>query len=119
MRGGVANEFKRRAVEMIRAGPRNAENAKRRFFYGPGVNNFDLALHKVTNITESKTLEFRFETFNAFNQAPIRVSSFHHFSASTLPMQCSAIFGPGVAGRILRKSCKRINEGSFEKSTGV
>jgi hypothetical protein len=52
---------------MIRAGPRNTENAKRRFFYGPGINNFDLALHKVTKITESKTLEFRFETFNTFN----------------------------------------------------
>jgi hypothetical protein len=54
---------------MIRAGPRNAENAKQRFFYGPGINNFDLALHKVTKITESKTLEFRFETFNTFNHA--------------------------------------------------
>jgi hypothetical protein len=69
MRGGVANEFKRRAVEMIRAGPRHAEDAKRRIFYGPGINNFDLALHKVTNITESKTLELRFETFNTFNHA--------------------------------------------------
>jgi hypothetical protein len=44
-------------------------NAKRRFFYGPGINNFDLALHKVTKITETKTLEFRFEAFNAFNHA--------------------------------------------------
>ncbi len=44
-------------------------NAKRRFFYGPGINNFDLALHKLTKITESKTLEFRFEAFNAFNHA--------------------------------------------------
>ena len=44
-------------------------NAKRRFFYGPGINNFDLALHKLTKITETKTLEFRFEGFNAFNHA--------------------------------------------------
>jgi len=36
MRGGVANEFTRRAVEMIGAGPGYAGNAKRRFFYGPG-----------------------------------------------------------------------------------
>ncbi|MBV9182794.1 MAG: hypothetical protein JO356_15895 [Acidobacteria bacterium] len=54
---------------MIRAGPRKAENAKRRFFYRPGIDNFDLALYRVTKITESKTLEFRFETFNTFNQA--------------------------------------------------
>jgi hypothetical protein len=44
-------------------------DAKRRFFYGPGINNFDIALHKITKITESKTLEFRFETFNTFNHA--------------------------------------------------
>jgi hypothetical protein len=41
----------------------------RRFFYGPGINNFDLALHKVTKLTESKMLEFRVETFNTFNHA--------------------------------------------------
>src|SRR5580700_5533922 len=44
-------------------------NAKRRFFYGPGINNFDLALHKMTKLTETKSLEFRFETFNTFNHA--------------------------------------------------
>jgi len=44
-------------------------NAKRRFFYGPGINNFDIALHKTTNLTETKSLEFRFETFNTFNHA--------------------------------------------------
>ena len=44
-------------------------NAKRRFFYGPGINNFDLALHKITKLTETKSLEFRFETFNTFNHA--------------------------------------------------
>jgi hypothetical protein len=44
-------------------------NAARRPFYGPGVNNFDIALHKLTKITESKSLEFRFETFNTFNHA--------------------------------------------------
>jgi hypothetical protein len=44
-------------------------NAKRRFFYGPGIDNFDIALHKITKLTESKSLEFRFETFNTFNHA--------------------------------------------------
>jgi len=44
-------------------------NAKRRFFYGPGINNFDVALHKMTKLTETKSLEFRFETFNTFNHA--------------------------------------------------
>jgi Carboxypeptidase regulatory-like domain len=43
--------------------------AKRRFFYGPGMNNFDLALLKNVRLTESKSLQFRLETFNAFNHA--------------------------------------------------
>jgi hypothetical protein len=44
-------------------------NARRRFFYGPGINNFDVALHKITKLTETKSLEFRIETFNTFNHA--------------------------------------------------
>jgi hypothetical protein len=44
-------------------------NSRRRFFHGPGLNNFDMALLKSTKITESKTLEFRVEVFNLFNHA--------------------------------------------------
>jgi hypothetical protein len=43
--------------------------SSRRFFYGPGINNYDMALHKVTRLTEASSLEFRFETFNTFNHA--------------------------------------------------
>jgi len=43
--------------------------SRRRFFHGPGINNFDMALSKVTKITESKQLELRFEAFNVFNHA--------------------------------------------------
>jgi hypothetical protein len=43
--------------------------AKRRFFYGPGSNNFDMALAKNFPITESKSLLFRIEAFNIFNHA--------------------------------------------------
>ena len=39
----------------------------RRFFYGPGMNNWDMALLKVTHLSESKVLEMRLETFNTFN----------------------------------------------------
>jgi hypothetical protein len=42
-------------------------DAPRRPFFGPGANNWDMALHKVTKLTESKSLEVRFETFNTFN----------------------------------------------------
>ena len=41
----------------------------RRFFSGPGINNFDLTLQKDLKLTESKSLEFRVEVFNAFNHA--------------------------------------------------
>jgi hypothetical protein len=44
-------------------------NANRRFFAGPGLNNWDMALLKNTNITESKTLQLRLEAFNIFNHA--------------------------------------------------
>jgi carboxypeptidase family protein len=43
--------------------------AKRRFFYGPGMNNYDLALLKNVRLTESTSLQFRVEAFNAFNHA--------------------------------------------------
>jgi hypothetical protein len=44
-------------------------NARRRYFYGPGVENFDAALQKDVKLTEAKSLEFRAEVFNAFNHA--------------------------------------------------
>jgi hypothetical protein len=43
--------------------------SSRRFFYGPGIDNYDMALRKVTRVTEAASLEFRFETFNTFNHA--------------------------------------------------
>ena len=43
--------------------------ASRRFFYGPGMNNWDLALSKTVALAESKSLLFRVETFNTFNHA--------------------------------------------------
>jgi Carboxypeptidase regulatory-like domain len=44
-------------------------NANRSFFHGPGINNFDVAILKDFAITESKTVEFRAESFNTFNHA--------------------------------------------------
>jgi hypothetical protein len=44
-------------------------NAKRRVFYGPGINNFDLTLQKDVHLTEARSLEFRAEAFNAFNHS--------------------------------------------------
>jgi len=42
-------------------------NASRRSFYGPGMFNFDIALVKFFQLSESKALQFRLESFNTFN----------------------------------------------------
>jgi len=46
-----------------------AGNARRRFFHGPGLDNYDMALMKTAALRESKLLQFRFEAFNVFNHA--------------------------------------------------
>jgi hypothetical protein len=44
-------------------------NSKRRMFYGPGLDNYDMALHKMTSLREKRSLELRIEMFNVFNHA--------------------------------------------------
>lgn len=44
-------------------------NVPRRFFSGPGLNNFDMALLKSIRLRESKSLQLRLEAFNVFNHA--------------------------------------------------
>jgi hypothetical protein len=44
-------------------------NSGRRFFHGPGLSNWDMALLKDIGFTESKLLQLRFEAFNIFNHA--------------------------------------------------
>ena len=44
-------------------------NARRRNFYGPGIENFDLTLQKEIEFHDTRSLEFRMEAFNAFNHA--------------------------------------------------
>jgi hypothetical protein len=44
-------------------------SASRRTFYGPGMLNFDIALLRNFQLSESKALQFRLETFNTFNHA--------------------------------------------------
>ena len=44
-------------------------NARRRFFSGQGLNNWDMALRKDTMVKEGVNREFRAELFKAFNHA--------------------------------------------------
>lgn len=43
--------------------------ANRRFFHGPGINNFDVGMTKRIPITEARAFELRGEFFNVFNHA--------------------------------------------------
>ena len=42
-------------------------NAPRTICCGPGINNFDFSIQKITPLGEGKHIEFRAEFFNAFN----------------------------------------------------
>ena len=42
-------------------------DARRRFFHGPGINNWDFALLKNTRSLNAFNLQFRAEFFNIFN----------------------------------------------------
>ncbi len=50
-------------------------DARRRFFHGPGVNNFDTALVKDTKLSELFNLQFRAEWFNVFNHTQFATPS--------------------------------------------
>jgi hypothetical protein len=64
-------------------------NSPRRFFHGPGLNNWDLALVKTLALTESKSLEIRGEFFNAFNHTQFQNPD-GEFTDSTFGMVTSA-----------------------------
>jgi hypothetical protein len=43
--------------------------ARRRFFHGPGMENFDMSLERKLTLSESRSLLLRVESFNVFNHA--------------------------------------------------
>jgi hypothetical protein len=49
--------------------PGTPGTARRRFFHGPGMDNFDMALLKNVRLAESKSLQLRLEAFDVFNHA--------------------------------------------------
>jgi hypothetical protein len=63
--------------------------ANRRFFHGPGIVNFDLAVMKSTRIRESMNFEIRAEFFNAFNHTQFNNPS-GNFSSSNFGVVTSA-----------------------------
>ncbi|MGO9936579.1 MAG: carboxypeptidase regulatory-like domain-containing protein [Terracidiphilus sp.] len=44
-------------------------NVSPRYFFGPGLDNYDMALEKSIRVHESSRIELRLEAFNVFNRA--------------------------------------------------
>jgi hypothetical protein len=44
-------------------------NSARRFFYGPGIENFDVQVSRTVRLSEGKSFDIRVEAFNLFNHA--------------------------------------------------
>ena len=78
-------------------------NAKRRFFYGPGAQNFDLALAKTVSLGESKFLLFRIEGFNAFNHS--------QFNG---PSAVDGNIGSSTFGNVISAAPPRILQGAMK-----
>ncbi len=72
-------------------------NSPRRFFYGPGSENFDFALSKKFDLSESAGLLFRLEAFNAFNHAQF-------FG----PLSVNGILGSSSFGQVVSAAAPRI-----------
>jgi hypothetical protein len=78
-------------------------NAKRRFFYGPGADNFDMAVAKKLAVTESKSLLFRVEAFNLFNHT--------QFNG---PSSVDGDIGSSTFGNVISAAAPRILQGAIK-----
>jgi hypothetical protein len=77
--------------------------AKRRFFYGPGADNYDMALAKNLKLAESKSLLFRVEAFNIFNHT--------QFNG---PSSVDGDIGSSTFGNAISASSPRILQGAMK-----
>jgi hypothetical protein len=84
-------------------------DARRRFFHGPGTNNWDMALVKNTAISERVGLEFRAEMYNIFNHTqflgPSGISSYSVATNSSTTASFGQVAGE-AAPRIGQLSLK-------------
>ena len=77
--------------------------AKRRFFYGPGAVNYDMALAKSLALTGSKSMLFRVEAFNVFNHA--------QFNG---PSSVDGNIGSSTFGKVVSAAPPRILQGAVK-----
>ena len=83
----------------------DAGNSKRRFFYGPGAQNYDMALARKLQFTESKALLFRVEAFNVFNHT--------QFNG---PSAVDGNDGSSTFGQVINAAPPRILQGALKFS---
>ena len=77
--------------------------AKRRFFYGPGEDNYDMAVAKKLPLTDSKSLLFRVEAFNVFNHT--------QFNG---PGSVDGNIGSSTFGNVISAAPPRILQGALK-----
>ncbi len=79
--------------------------SKRRFFYGPGEDNYDMAIAKNLSFTDSKSLLFRVEAFNVFNHTQF-------FG----PQAVDGNIGDTTFGQVISAAPPRILQGALKFS---
>jgi hypothetical protein len=82
-----------------------AGTAKRRFFYGPGADNYDMAVAKNLSLSESKSVLFRVEAFNVFNHT--------QFNG---PTAVDGDIGSSTFGNVVSAAAPRIMQGALKFS---
>ena len=65
--GGVSAHYYFDPTAFVSSAIGSEGNTARRFFHGPGINNWNMAFHKDTQLTERVNLQFRADFFNMFN----------------------------------------------------
>lgn len=86
-------------------------NANRRFFHGPGINNWDFAVLKNTQLTERFNLEFRAELFNIFNHAQfLSPAGLLSFSCPVVTSNANCTQTTSSAGQVTATQPPRIGQ---------
>jgi hypothetical protein len=89
--------------------------ASRRFFHGPGINNWDMALLKNTQLTERLNLQFRAEFFNIFNHAQfLNPSGLVSYTCVTVTDNASCSQNTSSFGQVTAAQPPRIGQLSLK-----
>ncbi len=77
--------------------------SKRRFFYGPGQDNYDTSIARTLRFTDTKSLLFRVEAFNVFNHTQF-------FG----PQAVDGNIGSSTFGNVISAASPRILQGAIK-----